>query len=231
MAGEAPATRLANDNGENYKIDGDTTFNEWKNSLTDEQKTALNIDNSGGSGIIKENSKKSITKITDNAIEIVPKVLISGYTDEQCAFIQQQHKDLLRYSRDNNHNNEVAFVLDKELTNRAEFKGSEDKLDFGTSLQGKGSELFVMHNHPRNGSYSNLDIEFFVSNDNVSTLTIVKNNGNVESITKSKEFDKSIFIRELNRLNAKAKGNPNYDKIIKTILNKTRSGVIWSERT
>jgi hypothetical protein len=97
---------------------------------------------------------------------------------------------LLRYSRDNNENKEVAFVLDKELTNRAEFKGSEDKLDFGTSLRGKGAELFVMHNHPRNSSFSDTDVAFLLKNDNIKTLSIAKNNGNVEILAKSDNYVK-----------------------------------------
>ena len=55
------------------------------------------VDKSEKSDIIKERSKAPITKITDKAIERVPKVDINGYTDEQCRFIQQQHKELLKY--------------------------------------------------------------------------------------------------------------------------------------
>ena len=73
----------------------------------------LSIDNGGRSGIIRESSKPNpITEITDKAIESVPKVNIYGYTDEQCAMIQKQHKELLEYSRKNNENKEVAFVFD-----------------------------------------------------------------------------------------------------------------------
>ena len=43
--------------------------------------------NGDNSGIIKEESKKGITPITDSAIKNVPKVKINGYTDEQCTFI------------------------------------------------------------------------------------------------------------------------------------------------
>jgi len=69
------------------------------------------LTNDGRSGIIKENSKKAITLVTDTSIERVPNIKISGYTDEQCSVIQQQHRELLKYSRDNNKNKEVAFVL------------------------------------------------------------------------------------------------------------------------
>ncbi len=55
MAGSTPATRIARDpeTGKNYKVDGSMTFEEWKNSLTDEQRASLKyIDKSAGNGII-----------------------------------------------------------------------------------------------------------------------------------------------------------------------------------
>lgn len=44
-----------------------------------------------------------------------------------------------------------------------------------------------------NSSYSTTDIIFFGDNSNVKTLTIVKNNGKVEYLTKSEEFDAAVF--------------------------------------
>ena len=189
------------------------------------------VDFSGESGIIKERSQKSITPITDKSVEKVPKIKIQGYTDEQCDIIQYQHKELLKYARDNNENNEVAFVFDMNLSNRKEFEGSDDKLDFGTSLYGK--DLFVMHNHPRNSSYSTTDLIFFRNNTNVKTFTIVKNNGNVEYMTKTSDFDFYKFKLEYDRLYKKivTTGTDNeIDKFVRTFLSKTKSGVIWSER-
>lgn len=45
MAGFPPATRIARDpeTGKNYKVDGNMTFNEWKNGLTDEQRKAMEL--------------------------------------------------------------------------------------------------------------------------------------------------------------------------------------------
>ena len=189
------------------------------------------VDKSGGSGIIKERNKKSITAITDNSIEKVPEVKIQGYTDEQCKFIKSQHQELLKYSRDNNGNKEVAFVFDCDLSNRKEFMGSDDKLDFGSSLYGK--DLFVMHNHPRNGSYSITDLIFFRDNINVKTFTIIKNNGNIEYIIKDLDFDYSKFKLEYDRLYRKIVINETdeeKDKFVRKFLNRTKSGVIWSER-
>ena len=235
MADVNLTSRIARDplTGENYKVDGGMMFDEWKNSLSDEQKNALKyVANAEKRGIIKENtSDKPITKITDKIINKVPKVEVPNFTEEQNVYLQQQHKELLRYARDNNDNKEVAFVFESDLTNRSELLGTDERLDLGMAVIGKGQNVVVLHNHPRNSSYSNLDIDFFIGSDSVSTMTIVKNNGGVETITKGEKYEKDTFIKEWNRLIAKSKGNINYSKMIKTILNKTKSGVIWSERT
>lgn len=186
-----------------------------------EELTGKSVDKSGGSGIIEENSKKAITPISDKAVERVPKVQISGYTDEQCKFIQSQHQELLKYSRDNNENKEVAFVFDNNLSNRKEFTGSDDKLDFGSSLYGK--DLFVMHNHPRNSSYSATDMVFFMQNSNVKSFSIVKNNGAVEVLTKSDKFDSAILKKDFERIikkTVKSKIISEYDKAVKKLLEK-----------
>lgn len=190
------------------------------------------VDKSGGSGIIiKEQGKKPITEITDKAIESVPKIKIDGYTDEQCELIQQHHKELLKYSRDNNDNKEVAFVMDSSMSSRKEFIGSDDKLDFGSELYGK--DLFVMHNHPRNSSYSITDLIFFRNSTNVKTLTIITNSGGVEFITKTSEFDGNKYKLEYDRLYKKivlTGTESEKDKFVRTFLRKTKSGVIWNER-
>lgn len=183
--------------------------------------------------ILKEESKKSITPITDKAINRVPKVNINGYTDEQCNEIQKQHKELLRFSKEHNQNKEVAFVFREDLIDKTPLLGADDHLDFGTSLSGKGNNLMILHNHPRNSSFSDVDISLFKNLKSLKTLTIVKNNGDVEFITKGDNFNDEVFKLEYNRLKKKmVKNNTDaeYDKFISKLLNKTKSGVIWSEK-
>lgn len=227
---DVPGERAARDkDGNTYYIPADMNYREWEKTFVKDGSGG--VDKSGRSGIIRESNKKSITPISDKAIEKVPEVKISGYTEEQCTFIQNQHKELLKYSRDNNENKEVAFVFDGSLTNRKEFKGSDDRLDFGSSLYGK--DLFVMHNHPRNSSYSITDLIFFRNSTNVKTLTIIKNSGNVEYITKTLEFDCDKFKLEYDRLYKKivlTGSDAEKDKFVRTFLNKTKSGVIWNGR-
>lgn len=182
--------------------------------------------------ILKEESKKSITPITDKAINRVPKVNINGYTDEQCNEIQKQHKELLRFSKEQNDNKEVAFVFRDGLVDYKPFTGSDEKIDFGTYLETKGKNLTILHNHPRNSSYSMNDLDVF-ANKNVRTITIVKNNGTVEYLTKTDDFDNNRFALECNRLYKKIvvkETDEEKDRFVKTLLNKSKAGVIWSGR-
>ena len=151
------------------------------------------------SGIIREGRLREPTKITDDAIDNIPLVEIDGLTQSENEFVRNQHQELLRYARDNNDSNEVAFVFRKGFTDRSEFLGSDDKIDFGAALYGKGDGIFIMHNHPRNSSFSFYDILEFLKDD-VSALSIVKNNGEVEVIKKTGSFDKRRAMVEYARI-------------------------------
>ena len=210
-----------------------TTSLPIKNTENHTFKGKFGVEKSGGSGIIKEENKKPIMPITDKAIERVPKVDIDGYSEEQRVEIQKQHKELLKFSKEHNQNKEVAFVFREDLTDKTPLLGADDHLDFGTSLSGKGNNLMILHNHPRNSSFSDVDISLFKNLKSLKTLTIVKNNGDVEFITKGDNFNDEVFKLEYNRLKKKmVKNNTDaeYDKFISKLLNKTKSGVIWSEK-
>ena len=173
------------------------------------------------SGIIEEKSNKPITQITNSAIEKVRYADVYGFTNEQCNKIQLYHKELLRYSRDNNQCKEVAFVFDNALTSKKEFIGSDDSLDFGATLYGK--DLFVMHNHPRNSSYSTNDIIFLLQHHEVKSLSIVKNNGNIEILSKRESFDVNAIYKDFQRIikkTVKTESSNEYDKAINKLLEK-----------
>lgn len=192
--------------------------------------TAESVAKSGESGIIKERSKKPITPITDKAISCIPKVDIEGYTEEQCLEIQKQHKKLLKISKEQNDNKEVAFVLKNDVSKMITepIKGTDEKIDFGSALQGK--DLFVMHNHPRNSSYSLNDIIEFIKNDSIKTFTIVKNDGNIEVLTKLKGYDRLSLLTELQRMEKKrikTGSDSEYRKVIDKFLSKHQEGGLF----
>lgn len=195
------------------------------NKITDES-----VAKSGKSGIIKEKSKKPITPITDKAISRIPKVDIEGYTEEQCLEIQKQHKELLKFSKEQNENKEVAFVLKNDVSKMITepIKGTDEKIDFGSALQGK--DLFVMHNHPRNSSYSLNDIIEFIKNDSIKIFTIVKNDGNIEVLTKLKGYDRLSLLTELQRMGKKrikTGSDSEYRKVIDKFLSKHQEGGLF----
>lgn len=192
--------------------------------------TAESVAKSGKSGIIKEKSKKPITPITDKAISRIPKVDIEGYTEEQCLEIQKQHKELLKFSKEQNENKEVAFLLKNDVSKMITepIKGTDEKIDFGSALQGK--DLFVMHNHPRNSSYSLNDIIEFIKNDSIKTFTIVKNDGNIEVLTKLKGYDRLSLLTELQRMGKKrikTGSDSEYRKVIDKFLSKHQEGGLF----
>lgn len=192
--------------------------------------TAESVAKSGKSGIIKEKSKKPITPITDKAISRIPKVDIEGYTEEQCLEIQKQHKKLLKFSKEQNENKEVAFVLKNDVSKMITepIKGTDEKIDFGSALQGK--DLFVMHNHPRNSSYSLNDIIEFIKNNSIKTFTIVKNDGNIEVLTKLKGYDRLSLLTELQRMGKKrikTGSDSEYRKVIDKFLSKHQEGGLF----
>lgn len=192
--------------------------------------TAESVAKSGKSVIIKEKSKKPITPITDKAISCIPKVDIEGYTEEQCLEIQKQHKELLKFSKEQNENKEVAFVLKNDVSKMITepIKGTDEKIDFGSALQGK--DLFVMHNHPRNSSYSLNDIIEFIKNDSIKTFTIVKNDGNIEVLTKLKGYDRLSLLTELQRMGKKrikTGSDSEYRKVIDKFLSKHQEGGLF----
>lgn len=195
-----------------------------------ESNSSENVAKSGKSGIIKEKSKKPITPITDKAISRIPKVDIEGYTEEQCLEIQKQHKELLKFSKEQNENKEVAFVLKNDVSKMITepIKGTDEKIDFGSALQGK--DLFVMHNHPRNSSYSLNDIIEFIKNDSIKTFTIVKNDGNIEVLTKLKGYDRLSLLTELQRMGKKrikTGSDSEYRKVIDKFLSKHQEGGLF----
>lgn len=170
---------------------------------------------------------KPITKITEEAIARVPKVDSRLYTEEQNAEIQRQHKELLEYAKSQG-DKEVAFVFGRGLTDRKQYIGNDKELSFGNDLIGRGAELFVMHNHPRNSGFSFQDIRILLSEDNIKTLSIVKNNGIVEILSKTKIYDRTQETIDLKRFVKKYVRNENddtqYSKAIKKYLEYAQKG-------
>ena len=138
-----------------------------------------------GLKVKEENADAPITPITEEAINRVRYIDIPGYTQERCQYIVEQHKELLRYATDNNDNKEVAFVFRKGFRDKEIVKGNEKNVNFTHRTMQKGYGMIIMHNHPSNSSFSLDDLQQMFGTLHIKTMTIVKNNGEVEALTKT----------------------------------------------
>ena len=140
-------------------------------------------------------------------------------------------------SKNENDSNEVGVCCSSDGKLGKFVKGESDRLDFGQGYIGGMAEVF--HNHPGCSSFSANDLQFFAGNSGVKLLTIVKNNGSVEMIEKTDQFDLERFsIEYMRNLKKSAKGkdlanlpDSTYDKIISKTLTKMKKDglIVWKE--
>lgn len=208
----------------NKKVDTETE----EISLANRDKSLTNrTDN----GTIEERSEKRIVPITDEAIERVPYVQLDGYTEEQCRYIQEQQKELLRVARDENDNGEVGFLYREDLSDRIVIQGSDTDIEFGFRTETRGNNQVILHNHPRCSTFSRRDVWEWITNDQIKTLSIVKNNGQLEMIIKGNNFDRVISQTTFTRLlkNSVKRGTEDeIEKAIQKFLLKG-DGFIWKK--
>lgn len=152
-----------------------------------------------------EQAKKRNHKvyITDVAIEKVGRVDLSDFSEEQTAAMRECHKELLRLAKEKNNSNEVLLISDLNFKERAAIFGSEftvtpGKDPFAVSLIANAPKysLVYMHNHPSTNNFSLADIDTFVCDGAIKTMSVVTNQGEVYVINKTSQFsyDKARFL-------------------------------------
>lgn len=209
------------EDGNNVYVNGKMTYTEWEKKC---------VANSGESGIIKTSGSAVVKEITQSAIDRVPLVDIP-IANVDANKIQELHKSLLKFARDNNESCEVAILVKPDMTNLEPIKGDATSVSF--MCQGLFQCNGLLHNHPNNASFSNMDLTEFVKNKNLKYMSVVKNNGSVEIIYKGDKFDSIRLQNEYNRLlrspkiSAIIKKNENkgIDVLMNQLLRKTKSGL------
>jgi hypothetical protein len=68
-----------------------------------------------------------------------------------------------------------------------------------SNFQGLGSRVFVLHNHPGCTEFSPDDMSFFIYNNDVGAIGVIKNNGGFELIEKTKAYSQQRIISLYNR--------------------------------
>lgn len=172
------------------------------------------------------------TPITYAAIARIPFVHPEGYTLEEAYTIREQHRELLRYAKEFNNEREVAFVFREGLTDRSIIHGDATSVNLTYALNGKGYNIFVMHNHPANKSFSANDIITFIHFSEIKSISIVKHTGAIEVISKTQKYDKIAFDIEFKRnfkKHCKNNSLQSMDKAIMQTLLKNGGMVEWKK--
>lgn len=175
--------------------------------------------------------------ITDIAISKVPRTHIFGFTDEQNAFIQEQHKEVLRRARilcQKYKNNEMEFVFLIHLHTwniwsiegkrpRAVYMSDNEEAN-AVMQQGYKNSMMVMHNHPSTGTFSGEDYKMFCDTDSLYLITVVGNDGSIYVLMKNYDFDKTVALSAYGELTKKySKYRNNATRAMKDILSNAQA--------
>ena len=147
--------------------------------------TPQTLANSGRYGIMNTIGKEPIA-ITDEAIEKVPLVKPSGWSDEQAKNLQSAHKELLQYAQKEPVGTEAAFALDMNggvISRKTGIIGHVD-------IPSVNTDHIVIHNHPDNQMFSREDIESFLWRGTTQGITAIGNDGKtLHALFKKDSFD------------------------------------------
>lgn len=163
------------------------------------------LDISVKSGIIEseevnglEQAKKRDHKIyiTDIAVEKVSKADIPYLTAEQNYRIFENHKELLRTSKNKNDSDEVALLFDLNSDETVVKLGDEHEVNIflnpnAVSLADHSdpNSLFLAHNHPSTQDFSYSDLGVFLMNDSIGGISVVSNAGDVHILFKTENYN------------------------------------------
>ena len=164
---------------------------------------------------LRQKNRGQKVAITDIAIQKVPLVAPNGADHQTAFFIQETHKDLLRFAQKQNNSNEVACLLDLTTGKKLDFvKGDQISVNVEADaasyhwLRSKPTRsLMLCHNHPGQSYFSLNDISVFMYYPQIKSLSIVTNQGKVWHITKLDRFDFDEARHAMENAIIKSKGN------------------------
>lgn len=168
--------------------------------------------------------QKRTTKmvITPETIYHVRKVFLNEFDEEETEKIQALHKELLSISMKKNDSNEVGLLVNLVNWEYLTVYGTEN----GISLSGvpdakellctaPKSSLIFLHNHPRNSTFSEIDLESFLTADSLLMVTVIGNNGRQHFLVKTLQFDKYNALHHYNKV-YESTGNGSMKEFLRT---------------
>ncbi len=174
--------------------------------------------------------------ITDIAIKKVPRTQLFGFSDEQNAFIQEQHKELLKIAKElckkyNNNTMEVAILIDINKWDTWVVEGKEerkvsmkDNPEANQYMQtASKNSCMLMHNHPSTGTFSGEDFKTFCNTESLYFITVVGNDGSIYVLMKNYNFNSEYALKKYGEFAEKYKNRANNGTLaIREILKNAR---------
>lgn len=150
------------------------------------------IDNSGGSGIMKSNNFHDnlyeYKSITQNSIDVIPTINVEGLSHEQCLKLQEAHKDLLILAQKHPVGTEVSATYSMNMNRLGEPIIGKKGI---VKIQSWDVDYIGIHNHPSGETLSYDDIQKYLLNANMKIISAVGNSGEIYALQK---FDNSDVI-------------------------------------
>ena len=149
----------------------------------------------------------NISVITEETISRIPKV--KAFSDEDMNDkLFEHHANLLRKAMNKNESNEVGLFWNLndveaeclEIYGKINGFNMRDNEDVYKLVNDPASFLsvIVMHNHPRNGLFSSVDLKTFADFDSIYMLTAVCNDGTIYMIRKEMNFNPFLLEKYYN---------------------------------
>lgn len=173
---------------------------------------------------LRQKNRGQKVAITDIAIQKVPLVAPNGADHQTAFFIQETHKELLRFAQKQNDSNEVACLLDLTTGEKLDFvKGDQISVDIGRDAashhwlrNSPEKSLMLCHNHPGQSYFSDSDLVLFLEHEAIGTLSIVTNQGKVWTISKTQGYNFKTAFSEFKKCILASNGN--HDNAIDSFL-------------
>lgn len=196
-------SRLTYENWKNIFVEKAQTLDEWKENVASQATNALNdgiqrdkIRIEEGHEVLQAKKRDHKIMITDVAIEKVPFIKMPNIVREECERIQGAHKRLLRIAQTQNNSNEVLAILSFANTDEIHVLGTETRVDPTTNAKACTSffssrygELMYLHNHPKTGLFSMMDIDTFITQGAIGLMSVVTNQGEVYILHKNHRYN------------------------------------------
>lgn len=145
---------------------------------------------SAESGILKETGG-TLYEITEEAIQRVPKVAPEGWNSQQAEALQEAHRDLLRFVKDQPVGTEAGAIYSPDMKLLERRMGAAHEI----RMPRYSGEHILIHNHPDGMIFSKRDIESFIGNFDMRVFTAVGNNGAIYLLEKTTQYSAAGFAK------------------------------------